>query len=79
MTGSRDDEPPIRGEPTALLDHLEHDRCRPSAGATVKDRPEQVSRISRSRVNDQVTPVQHHPGHDSPVGAEGFEPPTFSL
>jgi hypothetical protein len=31
-------------------------RCQASAGATVKDQPEPVSRINRNSVNHQVTP-----------------------
>ena len=55
--------------------------CQGSAGATVKDQAEQVSTISRSRVNDQVTPERPaSPGaRQETVGAEGLEPPTFAL
>src|SRR2546428_12118951 len=31
-------------------------KCQGSAGATVQNQPDQVSKISRSRVKDQVTP-----------------------
>jgi len=60
---------------------LETERCQASAGATVKDQPDPVSRISRSSVKDQVTP--EHPASPETrhlfVETSGLEPPTPCL
>src|SRR5205823_14902151 len=66
-----------------LLDKAgqEHGGCQGSAGATVKDQPEQVSRISRNRVKDQVTPLRKASpeARHTPVDPRGFEPLTYWL
>ncbi len=52
-----------------------------TAGATVKDHPEQVSRISRSDVNDQVTPERpaSPETRQHMVPSAGIEPATPGL
>src|SRR5207237_5750343 len=66
-----------------LLDKAgqEHGGCQGSAGATVKDQPEQVSRISRNRVKDQVTPLRKASpeARQAVVETSGLEPPTPCL
>jgi hypothetical protein len=59
----------------------EDDRCQGSTEATVKDHPDQVSRISRNRVKDQVTPERQaslEARHMLAPGV-GLEPTTYGL
>ncbi len=59
----------------------EDGRCQASAGATVKDQPEPVSRISRNSVKHQVTPecpASPGTGHGL-VPPAGIEPATRGL
>ena len=55
--------------------------CQASAGATVNDQPDPVSRINRNSVKDQVTPFcPASPGaRHSVVGPRGREPRTCGL
>jgi hypothetical protein len=57
------------------------DRCQASAGATVNDQPEPVSRMSRNSVKHQVTPFcPASPGtRHPPVPPAGIEPATRGL
>jgi hypothetical protein len=59
----------------------EDDRCQGSTEATVKDHPDQVSRISRIRVKRQVTPECQASPEARQVFAPGvgLEPTTYGL
>src|SRR5438445_12698683 len=69
------------GAPSSLGTERKDDRCQRSAGATVKDQPDQVSTISRNGVKPQVTPerpASPEAGHHT-VPPGGIEPPTHGL